>query len=334
MVYGALDIHKSVFQAAVLDVEGGVLEECRFPATPAALEEWALRWRGELAAVAVEATSGWRWVVARLQRCGFEVRLVDPGKASALQGRRRRPKTDRLDARWLVTLLAREMAPESWIPPEQIQRLRDLTRLRKTLADERRRWAQRLHALLLQEGWPCQRGRLLTAQGRRWVGALELHPGARAYAETALQMIAACEAQLRPLEAELARFARTDRRCQALQAIYGVGPIVACHLLAEIGEARRFRRARQLVRAAGLDPVVDDSGERRRRGRLSKAGSPHLRFALVEAAQHARRQSSPDRARYARLAARLGPGRAKLTIARLIAERAFRTLTSLEPEAA
>lgn len=330
MVYAALDIHKAIFQAAVLDAESGALEEQRFAATPAALDDWAMQRAGTLAAVAVEATTGWRWVAARLQRHGFEVRLVDAGRASALQGRRRRPKTDRLDARWLVLLLARELAPEAWLAPPEIQRLRDQTRLRKALADERRRWAQRLHALLVQEGWPCARGRLLTAQGRRWLAGLALAPPARAYAETALAMIAALEAQLTPLEGELTRFARSDRRCQALTRIYGVGPLLACHLLAEIGEAARFRRPRQLVRAAGLDPVVDDSGERRRRGRLAKAGSPYLRFALVEAAQHARRRRSPDHARYRRLAARLGPARAKLTIARLLAARAHRLLRELE----
>jgi transposase len=316
----------------VLDLESGTLGERRFPASQQALEEWAAPYRGKLAAVAVEATSGWRWVVARLQALGFQVQLVDPGRASALKGRRRGPKTDRLDARWLVELLARELAPESWIPPEEIQRLRDRTRLRKTLADERRRWAQRLHALLVQEGWPCARGRLLTQQGRRWVDGLALEPGARACVETALAMIAACEGQLEPLERELTRFARCDRRCRALVAIYGVGPILACHLLAEIGEAARFRRARQLVRAAGLDPVVADSGERSRRGRLAKAGSPYLRFALVEAAQQARRRSSPDHERYLRLRARLGAGRAKLQIARLIAARAHRLLREAERE--
>ena len=68
--------------------------------------------------------------------------------------------------------------------------------------------------------------------------------------------------------------ARADSRLRALQTIWGVGPILACHLLAEIGDARRFRRARQLVRAAGLDPVVIESADTKRRGRLSKTGSP------------------------------------------------------------
>jgi transposase len=51
-----------------------------------------------------------------------------------------------------------------------------------------------------------------------------------------------------------------------LLQIYGVGPIVACHLLAEIGHARRFRRGDQIIRVAGLDPVVLESAESKRRG--------------------------------------------------------------------
>jgi len=182
MLYAGIDIHKSVFQAAVLDPETGEVSESRFRPSRAELSDWAIEWRGKLQAIAIEATTGWRWVARELQQRGFEVHLVDPGRASALQGRRRRPKTDRLDARWLALVLARRLLSEceSWLPPAEIQRLRDQTRLRKTLAGERTGWAQRLHALLTHEGWPCARGRLLTGEGRRWVDALELDPCVRA----------------------------------------------------------------------------------------------------------------------------------------------------------
>jgi transposase len=111
---------------------------------------WAIEWRGKLAAVAIEATTGWRWVARELRARGFEVDLVDPGRASALRGRRRQPKTDRLDARWLALLFARELLSEceAWLPPAEIQQLRDRTRLRKALAGDRTGWAQRPHALL------------------------------------------------------------------------------------------------------------------------------------------------------------------------------------------
>jgi transposase len=114
--------------------------------------------------------------------------------------------------------------------------------------------------------------------------------------------------------------------------IYGVGPIVACHLLAEIGEARRFQRAEQVVRAAGLDPVVLDSAATKGRGRLSKQGSPHLRWALIQAAQHAARwpQASPDGEHYRVLQARIGSQRAAVSTARKIAKRSYHVLAALE----
>jgi transposase len=179
MLYGAIDIHKHVFQAAVFDPASGEVVEERFPATRERLGNWAMEWQGRLTAVAIEATSGWRWVVRELQRQGFVVQLADPGQAVALKGKRRRAKTDRLDARWLAMLLAKQMLPASWIPPEEIQRLRDLTRLRLALSQDRTRWAQRLHAFLGHEGWPCSRSRLLTAKGRLWVESLALDPHAK-----------------------------------------------------------------------------------------------------------------------------------------------------------
>jgi transposase len=330
MVYAAIDIHKRAFQAAVLDPESGQLVEERFTADRESLARWAEPWRGRLAAVAIEATTGWRWVWRELAGMGFEVRLVEPVQARGLLGRRRSAKTDRLDARWLARLLAKEMLPESWIPPAEIQELRDRTRLRKALAEDRRRWGQRLHAFLLHEGWPCSKSNLLRPPGLRWAASLRLPAHARLQVDSLLAVMAALEAQLDTVDTELRRFARQDERCQALQSIYGIGPILACHLLAEIGEARRFRRAEQITRLAGLDPVVEESGETRRRGKLAKAGSPHLRWALVEAAVHAHRQGAPDLALYRATQERRDTTVARLTVARKIGRRAFHALRELE----
>src|SRR6266704_1072666 len=119
MLYAAIDVHKRVFQAAVLDVGTGETVERRFGATREELNDWAMPLQGSLSAVAIEATTGWRWVWRELSALGFDVRLVDPGELKARRGHSRRAKTDRLDARWLVLLLAKEMLPESWLPPAE-----------------------------------------------------------------------------------------------------------------------------------------------------------------------------------------------------------------------
>src|SRR5438445_2945395 len=196
MLYAAIDIHKHAFQAAVLDPETGSVVEARFSADRESLAHWAEQWQARVVAVAIEATTGWRWVWRELVARGFEVRLAEPVQARALLGRRRSAKTDRLDARWLARLFAKEMLPASWIPPEEIQQLRDRTRLRKALAEDRRRWGQRLHAFLLHEGWPCSKARLLTPPGLRWAAALRLSEHARLQVDSLLVVMAALAAQL------------------------------------------------------------------------------------------------------------------------------------------
>jgi hypothetical protein len=78
MVYAAIDIHKRIFQAAVLEAETGELRQERLPATREALNDWASRWQGKLEAVALEATTGWRWVARELQARGLDVPYVQP----------------------------------------------------------------------------------------------------------------------------------------------------------------------------------------------------------------------------------------------------------------
>jgi transposase len=93
---------------------------------------------------------------------------------------------------------------------------------------------------------------------------------------------------------------------------------------------RRFRRAGQITRLAGPDPVVDESGETRRRGNLAKAGSAQPRWALVEAAVHAHRTTAPDLELYQTIRQRRDATVARLTIVRKIGGRVYHVLRELE----
>jgi transposase len=222
------------------------------------------------------------------------------------------------------------MLPEAWLPPEEIQYLRDRTRLRHALARDRNRWAQRLHALLTHEGWPWGRGRLMTVSGQRWAAALSMPAPARANVEAMLAIIRALDEQIELLDPELRQLARSDRRLQALCAIFGVGSVLASHILAEVGDVRRFRRARQNVCPSGLDRVVSEPADVRRCGRFSKQGSPELRWALAEGTHYACQRRSPDHDFYLELKGRRGGRRATLTVARKLARRAYHVLNDLE----
>jgi transposase len=116
-------------------------------------------------------------------------------------------------------------------------------------------------------------------------------------------------------------------------AHYGIGEITSISIMAELGDARRFSSSRQAVRYAGMDITVSESDRKRAPGHLSRQGPPTLRWALFEAAQVARRPSSPDRDYYQQAAARLGGIRACLSVARRLLQRSYHTLRELGEEA-
>lgn len=328
------DVHRAQITFDALDLTSGEVHRGRISATREAVRKWVERFPGHEIDVALEAGTGWLFVCEELTGAGATPHLAEPAETRALRGPKRRAKTDRTDARWLRTLLAEGRLPESWIPPAHIQQLRTRTRLRKTLIDERTAWLQRIQATLFHHGVGGVPERLKSAAGRQFLASLDLPDAARERIEVALEMIATLDRQLAPIERRLRQTARRQAGCRALMAHYGVGELTAPVILCELGDASRLSSSRKAVRSAGLDIGVHRSDRRSRTGRLTKQGSPQLRWALYESAQAACRPTSPDRADYLALKERgLTHPRASLTIARKLARRCFHTLRELGPQA-
>jgi transposase len=290
------------------------------------------RFRGAELEVALEARTGWRFVVEELRAIGAGVHLAEPAETAARRGNKKRAKSDRADARHLRELLMIAGLPESWIPPDHILDLRARVRLRHTLSDQRGEWQQRIQAVLYHHGCP-QRRSLMTADGRQWLQTQALPESAREQVTVAVSMIDALEVQLAPITKELRAYARRQVGCRALMRHYGIGELTAVMILAELGDCRRFSSSRHAVRYSGLDITVHQSDQRRAPGHLSRQGPPALRWALFEAAQVARRTGSPDRDYYQQAAERLGANRACLSIARKLLKRSYHTLSELGEEA-
>jgi transposase len=328
-----LDQHRAQITAEWLDTSTGEISRARVaPAHRAGVRRFVERFRGLELEVALEATTGWRFVVEELRRVGATVHLAEPAETAARRGNKKRAKNDRADARHLRELLMAGRLPESWIPPDHILDLRARVRLRHTLVDQRGEWQQRIQAVLYHHG--CQQRRnLMTGEGRQWLAAQRLPVTAREQVTVALSVIDGLDRQLAPLDKELRAWARRQPGCRALMGQFGVGEVTAVTILAELGDARRFSSSREAVRYAGMDITVHQSDQRRAPGHLSRQGPPALRWALFEAAQSAARAGSPDRAYYRQAAERLGANRACLSIARKLLKRAYHTLRELGEEA-
>jgi transposase len=278
----------------------------------------------------IEMMSGAVWVRDRLAECGWTIELADARKVKAIA-----PlacKTDRVDARVLADLARRDLVPTVWVAPLDDRAIRARLRRRSHLIRLRTSSINRTFGLLTQ--WGLRRN--LTAL--RKPGALEelAEHGVpqvwRHSIATLLGVIDDLDRQLAPLDRELRPLARADERAKLLMTIPGVAELLALTIASEIGDIARFPSARKLVGYAGLAPTIKQSGQSARTGRISKAGPATLRWAAVEAAQHAWRPTNPWHDLYTDIKRRHGKANpAKAAVARKVLIAAWHILSLGEP---
>jgi transposase len=301
--------------------------------------------------VAMEATGVyWKPVYYVLEDAFSRVLVVNARNVKQVPGR----KTDQSDAEWLCQLLAHGLLRGGFVPPPPIRDLRDLTRRRKTLIQERQREANRLHKVLEDAGIKLGSvaSDVLGASGKAMLGALVtgtrdaevLADLARGKLRAKLPelekaltgrfrdhhafMVSDVLAHLDYLEERIAAFsARIEERLAPFAAarerwmsIPGIGPRTAEVLIAELGVdlPETFPTAGHLASWAGLAPATYESAGKRR-----PAGTTHgnkwVRGALYEAAMGATRRPETDLGRrYRRLHARRGHKRAIVAVSHAI----------------
>src|SRR6266542_2273478 len=203
-----LDQHRAQITAEWLDTDSGELGRARVaPAHREEVRRFLSGFVGQQLEVALEATTGWRFVVEELRAIGADVHLAEPAETAARRAPKKRSTTGRADARRLRELLMIGRLPESWIPPDHLLDLRAKVRLRHTLVDQRGEWQQRIQAVLYHHG-VAQRRDLLTAGKRQWLEGLELPAAAREQITVALRVIDALDAESAPLTRELRAYGR------------------------------------------------------------------------------------------------------------------------------
>jgi transposase len=315
MLYVGIDLHRNRSQIAVLDRDGQQLLSRRITNDPKSFLE-LLQGLGDELEVALEATYGWEWLADLLEEAGYELHLAHPLRTKAIAAAR--VKTDAVDARTLAHLLRADLLPEAYIAPRQLRDLRDLLRHRVALTRIRSALKQRVGAILAKHGIARPYSNLFGVGGSRFLAELELREGPRRRLDSLLALIAAFDRELETTTKEIEHRASADPYVEVLCQIRGVGRYIAMLVIAEVGDITRFPSARHLCAWAGLTPTVRSSDGKARLGHISGQGSPALRWALVEAAQHAPTGGGPLRQGYERIAKRRGKQVAKVAVARKI----------------
>lgn len=320
--YIGIDLHKASFHACAVRGDGQRLWEAVFPRTREGIAAFAAR---EIAgaALAVEATGPtWRFVDA-VSTYGVRVCVVDARKTKLKAGFA--AKTDRLDARRLADALRRDSVTSIYIPPPAIRELRELSRGRQQVVRLRTKVVQAIRALLLRQDVADPPVRTLTSRaGLTWLRTVQLGPQSDASLRRLERVLHTLCAESRAADSAVKAAAATDPVVSALARVRGVGPVLGVVLRAEIGAIERFASGAALACYAGIVPDVHASGASYRTGAITRAGSPWLRWALVEVAMKAMRQ--PDGlGRWARrLAVTKGIKRARVALARRLCDQIVR----------
>ena len=361
-----LDVHQASVVACVLIGRPGCKprKEIRSFATLTWNLETLRDWLKELGVthVGMESTGVYWKPVHAILEGHFTLIVGNAHHIKAVPGR----KTDVKDAEWLADLVRHGLIKPSFVPPPAIRELRDLMRLRRSLAEARSTERNRtlklletaniklasvasevfgvsgmamLEALIENKTTPAEMAELARGKLRRKREPLALALDGRMSEHHRyvlafhLRRLAAIEQDLRTLDARIEeRVQPFQAQRQLLQQIPGVDALIAATIIAEIGiDMSVFGNAMRLAAWAGVCPGNHQSAGKRKSG-VTRRGNVHLKTALVTAAVCASRQrGSYYKDKYHRLRARRGRLRAAMAIAHKILIAAYHMLAGGVP---
>ncbi|MCS4541378.1 MAG: IS110 family transposase [Euryarchaeota archaeon] len=303
-----LDVHKDFFIATLLSSEK---ETRRFENNTEgilALKEWLKE--NKCKKVAMES-SGVYWVplYVALEE-GFKVIIANSYQIKSIPGR----KTDTLDSEWIAQLLKNNLIKPSYIPKKKIRELRELTRLRAKLVQNRTAFKNRIHKVLERtniklasvlddifgkSGLEILQGimqgekieEIVERNGRIKKKKEEIIKAIRGelskvdvfILKECIEMIKAIDEKIKEIEAAIAKLV-CKKQLKILCKVPGIGKNSAPTIIAEIGDPKRFPNQKKLTSWSGLAPSVYQSGGKNLTGYITKKGSKWLRRIMVEVA--------------------------------------------------
>lgn len=357
-----IDVHKATVVACVIvtNEEGAVKKETRTYGTMTGDLQALGAWLSEanVKQLAIESTGVYWKPVYNLLAEQFEIMVVNPERIKALKGK----KTDVGDAEWIADLLRHGLLKGSFIPDALQRELRDLTRYRTTLVDERSRFVNRVQKVLEDANIKLagvatdvmgQSARAILAQlieGKTDAAAMaELAKGKlrkkQALLEKALTgrvndhhrfMLSQLLSQIDALDDAIETLdGRIVERMRPFEAeirrwdqIPGINLRLAQNIIAEVGGSlKQFQDAQHLSSWAGMCPGNNESAGKRKTGKTRK-GSKWLRRALTEAAHGAARTKDKYfQSMFQRLAAKRGKKRAAIAVGHSLLVTGYHMIT-------
>ena len=324
-VYVGIDVHKKSYSVYCLCNRQKV-KSWNMEASPLKLIEQLQRYfLGARIHTVYEAGFSGYALHRLLEEAGIKNLVVNPGSVETAS--RDRVKTDKRDAKKLAEQLSDNRLSSVYIPSDEEEQFRLLTRLRATIVKDRGRIACRIKSKLFQFGF--NEGLIDdTKASVKWINKLqgiEFPLELKYVIEYLCKQWLQLTADLKELNKEIARQSKSNQRLSSLEEIYksvpGIGNISAKELSRELGTLSQFSSNKRAYSFIGLTPSESSSGEKRRQGGISHCGRPRLRHLLIEVAWRHTAKDSEAAKKFAELSYRRGKKRAIVAIARILIGR-------------
>ncbi len=287
--YVGLDVHKETIAVASADDIGAEpVFYGEIPNTQHAIEKLIKKLcpHGDLVSFCYEAGPCGYGIYRQIKALGHDCVVVAPSLIPKKAGDR--VKTDRRDCVSLARLHRSGELTTVWVPGEEQEAVRDLTRAREDMKVLERHCRQRLGAFLLRNHRIYPGKSKWTQAYFRWIELVKFENPVQQivlqeYADTVKQCQKRVAGLEREMESSLAGWSLAPV-VKALLALRGFQLVAAMTTVAELGDISRFESPRQLMAYLGLVPSEHSSGAKRRQGSITKTGNGHVRRILVEAA--------------------------------------------------
>lgn len=315
-----IDVHKKTYSIYCV-CEGQMVKKATLPAIPQKLCESLKHYFGgaEIYSVYEAGFAGFnlhRTLVAQ----GIKNIVVNP--ASIEVAAKDKVKTDKRDSKKMAVQLEAGRLEGIFVPTQEQEQERLLTRTREQLVSERTRVGNQFKSRLYQFGLiPLDDE---TEISERFIDDY-LNQKLPARLQECLAILAKLwkfvSGEIKEIEKGMKAQAKTDKNDSIYQSVPGIGPVCARILSNELGDMSQFRNERALFCHTGLTPSEFSSGENERKGHITQQGSSRLRWVLTEASWRAVKEDSKLKEDFNRIALTRGKKRAIVAIARKLSGR-------------
>jgi transposase len=315
--FAGVDLHRCTVSLSAVDAKGDavVALTCDTKCVDR-IEQWLMA-LPRPSRMAVEAVGFVEWFIDRFRSCVDRVDIADATELANLRGKRR--KTDRKDAADIAKRLARGECPLGWIADEPTMQFRKLARHWRCLSRTLVRAKHGMRSMLLAAN--IRGPKFDGGSAQKWLlahGHLLKDVQRQAFSDL-LDIVCLIERQRECLRRKII-FANRDPKFAGLvtilKSVPGIDEIWACAIAAEVGDFLRFPNADALEFWAGLTPDNEESAGRTQSGKITKAGSPTLRWALGKAAVTLCRSDAKQEAIRQRLIGHMPAAKANVAMAR------------------